>query len=144
MEDLGVLSEFRLEFVRMVKSLSDSSAELYRAEQSEMFKHRMQSDDFHVWVFERGCSVLGTCALDTHFEDGSGELSAVFTRHDHRREGIAIALVGRAIEYAKEKGLNLIRLQPTESSLELYRKIGFSHAGGRMELTLREDLQKPR
>lgn len=134
--DLETISDFRLEFVASIKSLSETEAKTYRRGQAKMFRRLMESGDYRLWVYESDGAVHGTCALDLSESRGSGELSAVFTRRDKRRLGIASTLLEKAIDFAVESKLERIVLQPTDLSLELYKKFGFKKIGGRMELLL--------
>lgn len=61
-----------------------------------------------------------------HFLSGkTGLLLNVYTKLDYRRQGLARALINRAIEDAKRLDLAYIELSATKAGYPLYQKLGF-------------------
>lgn len=58
---------------------------------------------------------------------GIGLVEDVFVRQDHRRQGLATALIGRAVEWAREGGGRsvVIGAEPHDTPKHLYARLGF-------------------
>lgn len=98
--------------------------------------------DRHQWRFARVCAVtdkdrvLGGAHMDmgpVNFgplgQDKLAYLERVLVRPEHRRQGIATAVLRKLIQVAKEKGCHYIRCNAkwdNPAELALYKKCGFA------------------
>lgn len=84
---------------------------------------------FYVYVDE---TVMGYMGLYT--VAGEGSVTNVATHPDHRRKGVALALVENSVRIGRELGLEYITLEVRESNIpaiRLYEKCGFKVMGKR-------------
>lgn len=90
------------------------------------------SADTSLWIVERegrsiACLWMGT-AIDQSSGERYGHIFLIYVDPDHRRQGIASALIDRAREHAKSHGQKQIGLQvflANPNALSLYQKLGF-------------------
>lgn len=83
------------------------------------------------FVYEDG-EVMGYMGMYT--VAGEGSVTNVATHPDHRRKGVALALVENSVKIGKELGLDYITLEVRESNapaVKLYEKCGFRVMGKR-------------
>ncbi|MFQ5910597.1 MAG: GNAT family N-acetyltransferase [Thermoplasmata archaeon] len=81
-------------------------------------------------VEEREGEVVGHCAVSirTDGETVMGEMSAMYVKPEHRRKGIALGLINRMTEVAREKGASVIfawTRHEAEAAKALYEKAGY-------------------
>ncbi len=148
-DDLPVLVDFRLRFLRAVKEIRAGDEPALRSELADRLSRGMSTGKTPYWIAESGGIIVASCAL--LFPRGRGnraagkgriwlarraELMGVFTLPAFRRRGAASALVRHVISQARGFGLRQLFLQPTEEAREMYLKIGFADDGDRMSMDL--------
>ncbi len=77
----------------------------------------------HLVALAPGGEVIGT--LRVLESDGTAKIGRVAVRRSWRRRGIALAMLERAIEHARERGCSRARLAAQLDAIELYRRVGF-------------------
>ncbi len=95
------------------------------AKQGLMLPRSINSIYEHIrdfWVYEENREILGTCAL-TIFWNDLAEVRSLAVDPGHLRRGIGTALVEKAIEEAKEFGIN--RVFTLTYQVEFFEKLGF-------------------
>ncbi len=144
-EDIPVLVDFRVDFMRAVKEIAPEDEAALRAGLSEMFRRGISSGKTIYWLAETEGRPVSSCAL--LFPRGRGsavrswrarraELMGVYTLPAFRRSGAASALVALALTEARRIGLRELFLQPTEEARSMYLRAGFTPDGDRMILKL--------
>jgi predicted GNAT family N-acyltransferase len=78
----------------------------------------------HLLALAPGGEVIGT--LRVLESDGTAKIGRVAVRGSWRRRGIALAMLERAIEHARERGCTRARLAAQLDAIELYRRVGFA------------------
>ncbi|MBR1671674.1 MAG: GNAT family N-acetyltransferase [Fretibacterium sp.] len=73
---------------------------------------------------------VGTCLLALPPFPGAGGVYYFATVPEHRRRGVAAAMMAEAARLARSRGLKRIILQSTPSGLPFYRSAGFESLGG--------------
>lgn len=63
------------------------------------------------------------------FRDGNAGLHEVFTLEEHRGKGLATAMVGYALNLAKQRGYPCATLQASEMGYPVYTKLGMEWVG---------------
>lgn len=61
--------------------------------------------------------------------DGNAGLHEVFTLEEHRGKGLATAMVGYALDLARQKGCSCATLQASEMGYPVYSKLGMEWVG---------------
>ena len=95
------------------------------AKQGLMLPRSINSVYEHIsdfWVYEENGEVLGTCALTVFWND-LAEVRSLAVDPGHLRRGIGTALVKKAIEEAKEFGIN--RVFTLTYQVKFFEKLGF-------------------
>lgn len=122
----------------LIKFLSKTYQE---AAGTQHFQHLAKTVDRHfsrqtpLWWVETGnttpqeiaCLWLGN-AIDQHQGDRHGYVLALYVVPEHRRRGIATALLQHAQDWAQARGDRQIGLQvfaENEAAIALYRKLGY-------------------
>ena len=95
------------------------------AKQGLMLPRSINSIYEHIrdfWVYEENGEVLGTCAL-TIFWNDLAEVRSLAVDPEHLRRGIGTALVKKALDEAKEFGIN--RVFTLTYQVKFFEKLGF-------------------
>ena len=77
----------------------------------------------HLLALAPGGEVIGT--LRVLESDGTAKIGRVAVRRSWRRQGIALAMLERAVEHAAAHGCTRARLAAQLDAIELYRRAGF-------------------
>ena len=141
-DDIELLMEIRLEMLRIVNDLPEShifSDELVECSR----RYFLNGDQSTAIAVDNGSivacasiSYIGIMPTFSHPTGKRGHLMNVYTKADHRRQGIARILVEMLIKDAKEKGATEISLDATESGRPLYEALGFHSSSECMVRTL--------
>ncbi len=82
--------------------------------------------DGRIWLAERGDKLLGCAAMINR--EGRGQLRWVLAAREARGLGLGRDLVGRAMDYARDRGCSEVYLETTtglDASMAIYEKLGF-------------------
>lgn len=82
------------------------------------------------YVAEADADIIGICGLRNIA--GEGEITNVSVDHRHRREGVAAALLAKALEDGGKMGIEAFTLEVRSGNrpaICLYEKFGFKNAG---------------
>lgn len=142
--EIGIARDMRH---AMIGELDGRDAdELYpgwRERYIEFYRSRMESDQAALFIAESDGCPVGVAAvylLKNHRSDifarQSAYVSNVWVEPAHRRKGIAAALTRKAIEWARDKGCEVVRLRSSQMGRPVYASIGFTPTD---ELELRLD-----
>lgn len=143
--DVTCIAAMHLAFIQQIKTLtSEKKAEVLES-QTRMFKKGMQDGSMLFWVYEYDNRIVGSAGLLLRGTSGSApdrahgrarhaELFAVYTDSSFRRHGVGTALVKAALLEARIRGLDKVTLQPTDDSIDLYRRLGFCGDSSHMSL----------
>ena len=118
----------------------DQFAEAYRA---QLAAHDRVGNTIH-WIAETGCSAIGAVTIrsvDKEISPGRpltrwGYLTNVYVEPACRNGGIGAALIQNAVAWAKAERLELLIVWPSEPSLGLYRRAGFTGTEPPLEMLL--------
>ena len=129
--DIELLMKIRLEMLRVVNDLSDE----YRYDEQFIAysrKYFEEGDQTTVIALDGdeviGCASMSYIWIMPTFSHPSGKrahLMNVYTRENHRRQGISKHMVSMLIDEAKEKGATEISLDATDMGRPLYESLGF-------------------
>ena len=109
------------------------------------FLHRaLSSDRWSIWVAEVDGRLVAHIYLQIvvkvprpgRFAARWGYVSAVYTVPEARNQGIGSRLLRGVIGWAKEEGLELVLLWPSERSVPFYERAGFVRSRDILELYL--------
>ena len=133
--DASALAELRLAFQLHFRPVPDEAR--LRAQVRKYLRRRLPTEECVAWVGESGGGVVASGVIviyERMIRDGVGHegyVQSMFTRPDHRRRGVAAAIVERMIEFAKEREIDLI-LNATDEGRPIYERAGFEPASGYM------------
>lgn len=84
-----------------------------------------------------GIQLIEYLPMHKSYEGSRADICAVYTRVEHRKQGIQTELLKRAIEFAKEKKIEILELKATNSiAVNMYNKLGFKELSHKMRLEL--------
>ncbi|HYK52265.1 MAG TPA: GNAT family N-acetyltransferase [Candidatus Eremiobacteraceae bacterium] len=116
----------------------------WRQRYIEFYRSRMEQDHAALYVAEADGRPIGVAAvylLKNHRSEIFGRQSAyvsnVWVEPAHRRKGIAAGLTRHAIDWARAKGCEVIRLRSSQMGRPVYASLGFTPTE-EMELRLDE------
>lgn len=140
--DIELLMKIRLEMLRVVNDLSDE----YRYDEQFIAysrKYFEEGDQTTVIALDGdeviGCASMSYIWIMPTFSHPSGKrahLMNVYTRENHRRQGISKHMVSMLIDEAKEKGATEISLDATDMGRPLYESLGFVASESCMVMSL--------
>lgn len=140
--DIELLMKIRLEMLRVVNDLSDE----YRYDEQFVAysrKYFEEGDQTTVIALDGdeviGCASMSYIWIMPTFSHPSGKrahLMNVYTRENHRRQGISKHMVSMLIDEAKEKGATEISLDATDMGRPLYESLGFVASESCMVMSL--------
>ncbi len=71
-----------------------------------------------------------------HLDRRSAYVQSVFVLESHRSRGVGTSLMEFVLDYARRLGLEYVAVHPSERSLSLYRRLGFTATDRLLELRL--------
>ena len=140
-EDIERMVDSRLETLRAVNHLAEdyTFSEDYIAASRKYF---LEGDQITVLALDGeetvGCASMCFLHMMPTFSHPSGyrgHLMNVYTRPDHRRQGIGREMVTRLIRAAWDRGATEISLDATKDGRPLYRTLGFTDSDEYMVLS---------
>lgn len=137
-EDIKILAKYRvlLEKEDWKDTYVGNDEDLYNATINYLKEHL--NKDCYVFVYDDkkdGIVAVCTMLLFNHMPDCDdltsirGFLCNIYTEPNYRRKGIQKELIGKCLEYTKQKGVKKFTLNANpknEKALNLYKKYGFS------------------
>lgn len=137
-EDIELLMKIRLEMLREVNNLPEDY-EYDDAFVVESRRYFESGDQSTVLAFD-GAEIVGCASMSyiwimptfSHPTGNRAHLMNVYTRADHRRQGISKRMVEMLIEEARDRGATEISLDATEMGRPLYETIGFQASASGM------------
>ena len=94
-----------------------------KPDEGPAFAAMAQREDCYFYAFEQNGALLGTTLLYT--ENGNAGIHEVGVLPEHRRRGVALALMRHALAQAKRDGAAYATLQASALGEPLYRARGF-------------------
>jgi ribosomal protein S18 acetylase RimI-like enzyme len=139
--DIPALVDLRIEFLRIVKDSGLPDEAEWRAHFAALFARELASGALLVWVAEEGGRIVGASGLRLPRQpegqtSPEGEILNMYTIRECRRRGIGSELLSLAIAEARARGLERLRLQPTDLGRPLYLRAGFCDEDRDMVLEL--------
>jgi GNAT superfamily N-acetyltransferase len=94
----------------------------------------MDRGDWTFWVAKDGARIVSNIFVHTIPpmpspalpNDRYGYVTNVYTVPDRRNEGIGTELMARAVRWAREIGISYLFVWPSQESVTLYQRAGFS------------------
>ena len=117
----------------------DIDEELYR-----FFADKLADGSLVQWLLEKDGAVIATAAIlflelpptFTNRTGGRGYITNMYTAPEHRGKGIAVRMLEKLMDEARQRSVPTIILKASGSGRPVYKKFGFSEAGDWMELVL--------
>jgi GNAT superfamily N-acetyltransferase len=143
-ENIEELSSLRCEFLNEINSLDENAiTELY-LNCKEYFINAFNEGSFVAWLAELNGEIIATSGIcfykvPPNKSCPNGRVAYIqnmYTKAEHRKNGIAKKLFSKMIEEAKNNGCKKILLNATDMGKPLYQKFGFEDTKGDMELTI--------
>ena len=110
----------------------------------DYYRRHLSDGTFVSWLALDGDKIIGTSGMSfvekpPYFSCPTGRiglLSSMYTDPGYRRQGIAIELLGRVIEEAREYGCGAVQITASDMGTKLYSAFGFVHNGNFMQYNL--------
>lgn len=110
----------------------------------QYYMRHMADGTFVSWLAFDGNKIIGTSGMSfvekpPYFGCPSGKiglLSSMFTNPDYRRKGIAMELLSRVVNEAREYGCGTIQITASDMGVKLYTDFGFVHNENFMQYKL--------
>ena len=141
--DLAVLTETRIEVLRVANRLKDNVDTSEVRRQSEEYYISALNNDTHVtYLVYNEEKIIGTGGISYFqvmptYHNPTGRKAYImnmYTNPEYRRKGIALKTLDLLVEDAKAKGITAISLEATDMGKPLYEKYGFVKMNDEMEL----------
>ena len=108
------------------------------------YERHMADGTFVSWLAFDNEKIVGTSGMSIvekppYFGCPSGRLgllSSMYTRPDHRRRGIARALLARVVDEARQRGCGSVWITASDMGVLLYTDFGFVKNGNFMQYRL--------
>jgi GNAT superfamily N-acetyltransferase len=131
--DLPIAQNLRAAMIREMSGADpDESHPTWRQRYLEFYTHLIALDRAALFLAEEGTKPIGVTAvylLANHrseiFGHQSAYVSNVWVDPGHRRRGIASRLTSMAVEWAKQKGCEVVRLRSSAMGRPVYASLGF-------------------
>jgi ribosomal protein S18 acetylase RimI-like enzyme len=129
---LEALEDTPLGFLETLESAREQPDEAWQtraargAEDGDPFR-----DSFHVMAWD-GDRPVGNCVC--FLRDGAAWLAAVYVSPDHRGQGLLGELSERCAQWARKRGMSVLRLEVHEANARAqaaYQRLGFGDTGER-------------
>ena len=136
-DDIPQLIELRMAYLHAdFGELEPETDDAIESSLPDFFERHLEHD-LLAYTMRDECGTIVSIALmltsekppNPRFPHGRiGTVFNVYTAPEHRRKGLARAVMGALIEDAKTRGLDLVELNATDDGYPLYRSIGFEDA----------------
>ena len=145
LEDIGRLTEIRMEVLRAVNQLSDDTDMREVERESCHYYQKALCEDSHIaYLVLDGEHLAGTGGVSFFqvmptYHNPSGNKAYImnlYTRPAYRRQGIAAKTLDLLVHAAKHRGITAISLEATAMGRPLYEKYGFIKMDHEMELSI--------
>ena len=140
--DIDLLIDNRLEFVCSIKNIADPHQ--FRESTKLYIQRHFDDDSLISYIALDDDTIVASCILCIYetlptpdcLNGKCGLLLNVYTLINYRRQGLALELLKRLIEEAKQLGVGKIQLDYTQDGYPLYVKLGFKKSDKEMALNL--------
>lgn len=142
-EDIGLLTETRIEVLRAANGLSADADMAEVEKQSRAYYEEALRDGTHTayLVFD-GSRFVGAGGISYYrvmptYHNPSGYKAYImnmYTRPEYRRMGIAYRTLDLLVQDARDRGISCITLEATAMGRTLYEKYGFTALDSEMAL----------
>lgn len=84
-----------------------------------------------------GIQLIEYLPMHNSYEGVRADFCAVYTRQEHRKQGIQTELLKNAMDFAKNNKIEILELKATsQAAVSIYSKIGFKELENKMRLVL--------
>lgn len=130
--DLDILVQLRLDFIEVDINHNDYTT--IKDNCYSYFQDALLKGLCDVVLAEEDNSVVGTAIIfyynsvpSTFNVTGKNAyITSMYVKEEHRRKGIASAMLNKLIENAKQKDYTIIMLNASDMGMPLYKKFGFT------------------
>jgi Predicted acetyltransferase len=145
MADLDFLVQSRLDFVGA--EVTGPDYELILKSTRHYFETALRENQCDVILAEKNDAVIGTGVIFYYASVPSvynpwgknAYITSMFVAENHRRKGIATAILDKLVDIARQKGYYRIFLQASDMGKPLYENYGFTEGMANMLLNLEEE-----
>jgi GNAT superfamily N-acetyltransferase len=126
--DAAALLHDHVEWIRTAAGFDPLAAQPALADELAHLREHYAAPGRELWLADRDGLAVGTVAVHVH-DDRSAELKRMYVRPIARGQGVADALVRRAISRAREHGCRSVWLETVRGAMDraiaVYRRHGF-------------------
>jgi GNAT superfamily N-acetyltransferase len=134
MEDIPDLVDLRREMFEAMGWTDSAALDRMSAASTEYFHEHVPTGAFRAWIAEAEGRPIAAIGLVVHSIPPSPDrvvgkeayIMNLVTLPEHRRRGIAGALLGRVIEACRREGIPIASLHATEAGRGIYKRLGFA------------------
>ena len=143
--DVENLTKLRTDFLQEVNSFTSQDTILAMQNANrDYFKAALPHKDFIAWLALNGNTIVATSGITfatvpptPRWPNGkTAHIMNIYTLPAYRKQGIAMQLLARVIQEAKDRHCTKITLNATQAGRPLYLKCGFKDLTGDMALYL--------
>lgn len=141
-EDIGQLIQMRWDFtVEYDESKREESFDCFREECQLFLKNALNSTQWFVWVAEENEKIVSHIYIEliqkvprpgktTH---PFAYMTNVYTKPEYRNKGIGSTVLSSVNKWVKENNFEFVIVWPSETSVNYYKKNGYTHCSEPME-----------
>jgi N-acetylglutamate synthase-like GNAT family acetyltransferase len=144
--DMHSLSEMRWVHEMDENSNYEISKEDFILECSVFLKKGLNNGTWTYWIAEENGEIIANIYIHRihkvpkpqKLHAAIGYVTNVHTREQYRNKGIGTKLLNHVIEWARNSGIELLFVWPSQKSVPYYKRTGFTEKNEIMELDLEE------
>jgi len=139
-DDIDELARIRSIFLKELKDCSEDERLFVENANKAYFESAFADDSFVAWLATVNGKIVATSGLSfsltpPSLEKPDGKVAYImnmYTTPEYRKQGLAMELLKRIVEEAKNRGYRKITLNATEMGKPIYEKFGFKDVIGDM------------
>jgi GNAT superfamily N-acetyltransferase len=147
LEDAAELARLRWEFSPDEVQATDQTLEAFAQGFGDFMRRGLESGGWVIWVGVGDERILANiyvhCVTKVPrpglFGKCLGYMTNVYVESEYRNRGIGSALLEHVVAWARQQGIELLIVWPSEASQTFYQRFGFKRSAEAMELDLSEE-----
>jgi GNAT superfamily N-acetyltransferase len=144
LEDAAQVARFRWEFSPDEVQATDQTLEAFAQGFADFMRLGLESGAWVVWTGVTDGRIIANiyvhCVAKVPrpglFGKCFGYMTNVYVESEYRNRGVGSALLEHVVAWARQQGIELLIVWPSEAALTFYQRFGFKHSAEAMELDL--------